>query len=167
MYINTTLLLVTTFGTMLSAFSQLIVKHILSIVIKDSEKSREVRREIAETRTEMAKISMMDEFAKHARLQRKLIKLQQELKTEKLSVSSTRLRLKVILGSATSILMALFMVLTLYFYRAEPVLVVPHPWLSPFSTIISWPSVETGAVSTLFWIAVSTTVTRFVAGKVS
>lgn len=59
------------------------------------------------------------------------------------------------------------MLLMLYFYRSEPVLILPHYWLSPFSAIISWPSEEIGAVSALFWIAVCTTVTRLVAGMLS
>lgn len=56
--------------------------QVLSIILQESDHSRDVRGEIANIRTEMSKISMMDEFARHARLQRKLIKLQDELKSE-------------------------------------------------------------------------------------
>lgn len=153
--------------TVLMSFSQLIIKYALSLLFQESNHIGNVREEIAETRKKMSQISMMDEFAKHARLQRKLIKLQDELKAEKMTVSSSRLKYKLIVGSGASLIMGLIMVFLIYMYRSEPVLVLPEKWLSPLSFIISWPSQHEGAVSGLFWISVCGSTSRLIAAKFS
>lgn len=57
------------------------------------------------------------------------------------------------------------MLFMLYMYRSEAVVTLPESWLSPFCSIVSWPSQETGAVSVLSWIAVCRFVSRLVASK--
>jgi hypothetical protein len=46
----------------------------------ESKQETVLQNEILAIRTEMTSISMIDEFAKHARLQRQLNKIQEELK---------------------------------------------------------------------------------------
>ncbi|KAJ1528511.1 hypothetical protein ONE63_006918 [Megalurothrips usitatus] len=167
MYVNTALFFVTTIVPILSAFSQLIVKYVLSLVFQENSHAKDVRIEIAKIRTEMSQISMMDEFARHARLQRKLIKLQEELKTERMSVNSTRLKYKLSIGTGMSIFTSILSIFLVFLYRSEAVVVLPEYWLSPLSGIISWPSEEKGAVSALTWIAVCGFVSRSIAAKLS
>ncbi|KAE8750344.1 hypothetical protein FOCC_FOCC002904 [Frankliniella occidentalis] len=167
MYVNTTLFILITIGTVISSFSQLIIKYVLSLVFRESDRSVNIRKEIAAIRTEMSQISMIDEFAKHARLQRKLIKMQDELKGEKMAINSTRLKFKVMFGAGATLIMSLFMLTVLYLYRSAAVVILPENWLSPFSSIISWPAEETGAVSVLTWVAICYRVSRLVAGQLS
>lgn len=51
------------------------------MVQKDAEQEREMRAEIHEMKKEQSTISMMDEFARHARLERKINKMTDKLKT--------------------------------------------------------------------------------------
>lgn len=51
------------------------------MVQKDAEQESEMRAEIQEMKKEQATISMMDEFARHARLERRINKMTDRLKT--------------------------------------------------------------------------------------
>lgn len=51
------------------------------MVQKDAEQESEMRAEIHEMKKEQSTISMMDEFARHARLERKINKMTDKLKT--------------------------------------------------------------------------------------
>lgn len=51
------------------------------MVQKDAEQENEMRTEIQEMKREQASISMMDEFARYARLERKINKMTDKLKT--------------------------------------------------------------------------------------
>lgn len=51
------------------------------MVQKDAEQESEMRSEIQEMKKEQASISMMDEFARYARLERKINKMTDKLKT--------------------------------------------------------------------------------------
>lgn len=51
------------------------------MVQKDADQEREMRVEIHEMKKEQSTISMMDEFARHARLERKINKMTDKLKT--------------------------------------------------------------------------------------
>jgi hypothetical protein len=52
----------------------------LSYLCTESKQETVLQNEILAIGTEMTRISMIDEFAKHARLQRQLNKIQEELK---------------------------------------------------------------------------------------
>lgn len=51
------------------------------MVQKDAEQESEMRAEIQEMKKEQSSISMMDEFARYARLERKINKTTDKLKT--------------------------------------------------------------------------------------
>ena len=51
------------------------------MVQKDAEQESEMRAEIQEMKKEQSSISMMDEFARYARLERKINKMTDKLKT--------------------------------------------------------------------------------------
>lgn len=51
------------------------------VVQKDAEQESEMRAEIQEMKKEHSSISMMDEFARYARLERKINKMTDKLKT--------------------------------------------------------------------------------------
>lgn len=69
---------------MLTPFSVLIccaTFKLSKVVQKDAEQESEMRAEIQEMKKEQASISMMDEFARYARLERKISKMTDKLKT--------------------------------------------------------------------------------------
>lgn len=65
------------------------------MVQKDAEQESEMRAEIQEMKKEQASISMMDEFARYARLERKINKMTDKLKTH----GERRWRLSQLTGS--------------------------------------------------------------------
>lgn len=63
-------------------FNSLVLFFKLSkMVQKDAEQESEMRAEIQEMKREQSSISMMDEFARYARLERKINKMTDKLKT--------------------------------------------------------------------------------------
>lgn len=63
-------------------FNSLVLLFKLSkMVQKDAEQESEMRAEIQEMKREQSSISMMDEFARYARLERKINKMTDKLKT--------------------------------------------------------------------------------------
>ncbi|XP_047098245.1 guided entry of tail-anchored proteins factor 1-like isoform X3 [Schistocerca piceifrons] len=75
------ILLSTTCICFINAFLPVIVRSLLSCICVASAHERELKTEEAHVKAELATISMIDEFAKYARMQRKLNKIQNELKT--------------------------------------------------------------------------------------
>ncbi|OXB79523.1 UNVERIFIED_CONTAM: hypothetical protein H355_000339 [Colinus virginianus] len=58
-----------------------IVSDISRLLQKDAEQESQMRAEIQNMKQELATISMMDEFARYARLERKINKMTDKLKT--------------------------------------------------------------------------------------
>lgn len=58
------------------------VSQALYVICKKSQIEEDIEKEIDEIKTKMDGISMVDEFAKYAKLQRKLNSLRQELSVE-------------------------------------------------------------------------------------
>ena len=54
---------------------------LLKVLQKDAEQERDMRAEIQEMKKEHNSVSMMDEFARYARLERKINKMTDKLKT--------------------------------------------------------------------------------------
>ncbi|GLV37763.1 hypothetical protein CBL_06536 [Carabus blaptoides fortunei] len=106
------------------------------------KKERELSMEISALRQQQSQISMSDNFATHAKLQRKINNIEKELK----SVSDGR--------NTNNYAFQLGVTYT-------PVYVFPKSitWY-PLSSVMSFPNEEAGAVSVHFWLLVSNAVAR-------
>ncbi|TRY76538.1 hypothetical protein TCAL_00094 [Tigriopus californicus] len=117
-----------------------------------SPRETEIREEIRSLKKTQDGISMMDEFAKHAKIERRLIKLKaalQELQSDRISQTKMSYRAFQITFYAITGLLFLFIFFT---YGSEPVVIFneSHPFY-PFHLLMSYPTGLSGAIGIPFW----------------
>uniref|UniRef100_A0A8B9JUB9 Guided entry of tail-anchored proteins factor 1 n=1 Tax=Astyanax mexicanus TaxID=7994 RepID=A0A8B9JUB9_ASTMX len=123
----------------------------LKVLQKDAEQEMEMRTEIQNMRLELSTISMMDEFARYARLERKINKMTDKLKTHVKSRAAQQAKIKWIVNIIFYILQAALMVSLIWKYYADPVTVVPSKWISPLERLVAFPS---GVAGCTWWAIV-------------
>ncbi|XP_015605004.1 tail-anchored protein insertion receptor WRB-like [Cephus cinctus] len=149
------LIAIATFNCFLDYIAPIIIKFILFRLYSGSKCDRILRDDLLNVRQEMSGISMVDEFSKYAKLQRKYNKLETELKDNVNARMSSRMKARLIITYAFSIFNALVTLFLLYLYRSEPVVILPKGILWPFQSILSWPCSQDNAISLTIWIMIS------------
>uniref|UniRef100_A0A8D2PHP8 Guided entry of tail-anchored proteins factor 1 n=1 Tax=Zosterops lateralis melanops TaxID=1220523 RepID=A0A8D2PHP8_ZOSLA len=115
-----------------------------------------MRAEIQTMKQELATISMMDEFARYARLERRINKMTDKLKTHGTvpcllpfpKGKKHFLFLKSILSRAA------LMISLIWKYYSEPVTVLPSKWLAPLERLVAFPTGVAGGVGITCWLVV-------------
>ncbi|KAJ3590905.1 hypothetical protein NHX12_008853 [Muraenolepis orangiensis] len=110
------------------------------VVQKDAQQESEMRAELQEMKKEHSSISMMDEFARYARLERKINKMTDKLKTHVKSRTAQQAKMKWVVNIGFYILQAVLMVSLIWKYYAEPVTVLPSKWIAPVERLVAFPS---------------------------
>ncbi|KAF3847968.1 hypothetical protein F7725_020996 [Dissostichus mawsoni] len=110
------------------------------LVQKDAEQESEMRSEVQEMKKEQISISMMDEFARYARLERKINKMTDKLKTHVKSRTAGQAKMKWVVNIVFYILQAALMVSLIWKYYADPVTVVPSKWIAPVERLVAFPT---------------------------
>ncbi|NWY36658.1 WRB protein, partial [Sylvia atricapilla] len=131
---------------------------------KDAEQESQMRAEIQTMKQELATISMMDEFARYARLERKINKMTDKLKTHGTvpcllpfpkGKKKHFLFLKSILSRAFLLpFQAALMISLIWKYYSEPVTVLPSKWLAPLERLVAFPTGVAGGVGITCWLVV-------------
>ncbi|PVG00995.1 hypothetical protein CPB86DRAFT_773417 [Serendipita vermifera] len=135
-------------AVLLDAVYAIYARLFVSQLVKEQ---KELKVTIITTKTELNQTSAQDEFAKWAKLRRKLDKslsdlekLNARLSAYKASFSST---FNWIVWFATT--GAQFVLV--WWYRRDPVFYLPPGWFGPFTWILSLPSAPSGSVSGAVW----------------
>ncbi|KAI3354427.1 hypothetical protein L3Q82_018942, partial [Scortum barcoo] len=110
------------------------------MVQKDAEQESEMRAEIQEMKKEQSSISMMDEFARYARLERKINKMTDKLKTHVKSRTAQQAKMKWVVNIVFYILQAALMISLIWKYYSDPVTVVPSRWIAPVERLVAFPT---------------------------
>lgn len=139
---------------LVKSFLPSISSFMLKVLQKDAEQEMEMRTEIQNMRLELSTISMMDEFARYARLERKINKMTDKLKTHVKSRAAQQAKIKWIVNIIFYILQAALMVSLIWKYYADPVTVVPSKWISPLERLVAFPSGVAGGVGITCWLVV-------------
>ncbi|XP_015491410.1 tail-anchored protein insertion receptor WRB, partial [Parus major] len=134
---------------------------------KDAEQESEMRAEIQTMKQELATISMMDEFARYARLERKINKMTDKLKThgtvpyllpfpkgKTFSVSEKHSVKSVFSFKYKFPFQAALMISLIWKYYSEPVTVLPSKWLAPLERLVAFPTGVAGGVGITCWLVV-------------
>ncbi|XP_031429791.1 guided entry of tail-anchored proteins factor 1 [Clupea harengus] len=124
------------------------------VVQKDADQELEMRSQIQDMKKELNAISMMDEFARYARLERKINKMTNMLKTHVKSRTAHQAKMKWIVNIVFYILQAALMVSLIWKYYADPVTVVPSKWIAPLERLVAFPSGVAGGVGITCWLVV-------------
>ncbi|XP_072116069.1 guided entry of tail-anchored proteins factor 1 isoform X1 [Mobula birostris] len=129
-------LLCSLFKMLLPTLSLLIAKFLQ----KDGETELQMRIEIGNMKQELATISMMDEFARYARLERKINKMTDKLKTHVKTRTAQLAKIKWVVNIVFYIVQAALMISLIWKYYSEPVTVLPHKWIAPLERMVAFPT---------------------------
>uniref|UniRef100_A0A8V0YSC3 Guided entry of tail-anchored proteins factor 1 n=1 Tax=Gallus gallus TaxID=9031 RepID=A0A8V0YSC3_CHICK len=113
---------------------------ISKLLQKDAEQESQMRAEIQNMKQELSTISMMDEFARYARLERKINKMTDKLKTHVKARTAQLAKIKWVINIVFYILQAALMISLIWKYYSEPVTVLPSKWLAPLERLVAFPT---------------------------
>lgn len=113
-----------------------------------------MRASIQTMKRELASVNMMDEFARYARLERKINKMTDALKTFVKSRTSLQAKMKWVVNIVYYVLQAVLMISLIWRYYADPVMVLPSKWISPLERMVAFPSGVAGGVGITCWLVV-------------
>ncbi|RKP24898.1 CHD5-like protein-domain-containing protein [Syncephalis pseudoplumigaleata] len=122
------------------------------------EKQRQCKRTVLKLKNQLRQTSPHDEFAKWAKIRRRLDKTVSEYEelSSSLAYERTGFQIRAAIGIRVLLWAARFFVLI--WYRAEPVFYPPTGWLDPVLPLLSFPLAPYGSVSVAVWLLVCTQV---------
>ncbi|ELW67904.1 Tryptophan-rich protein [Tupaia chinensis] len=132
------------------------------VLQKDAEQESQMRAEIQDMKQELATVNMMDEFARYARLERKINKMTDKLKTHVKARTAQLAKIKWVISVAFYILQAALMISLIWNYYSVPVAVVPSKWITPLDRLVAFPTRVAGGVGITCWILVCNKVVAIV-----
>ncbi|KAL1474340.1 hypothetical protein MTO96_038049 [Rhipicephalus appendiculatus] len=152
-----------TFCGMFTAFVPFVVRMVLQVISQETEMESNMRRQVCDLRAELGSMNIVDEFAKYAKIQRKINKMSEELahQAQLKSMYTFKVRL-----AATALLYALVGVTVAYLvwnYRSQPIVILPEAWLSPIGSLLAPASGSPGGIGLTPWLLVSSSVGRQIA----
>lgn len=149
------LFIVSTLSCFLHYIVPALIKSILSRVFAQKKYDRELWYELKNLKEEMAGISMANEFAKYAKLQRRCNKLESTLQNNTSQLNIWKLKLQWSLIIIFNVLNTMLMIILFYMYKAVPVIVLPEGILWPVQNFLSWPGEDKNAISLFMWTVIA------------
>ncbi|XP_018873336.3 guided entry of tail-anchored proteins factor 1 isoform X2 [Gorilla gorilla gorilla] len=132
------------------------------VLQKDAEQESQMRAEIQDMKQELSTVNMMDEFARYARLERKINKMTDKLKTHVKARTAQLAKIKWVISVAFYVLQAALMISLIWKYYSVPVAVVPSKWITPLDRLVAFPTRVAGGVGITCWILVCNKVVAIV-----
>ncbi|XP_055135704.1 guided entry of tail-anchored proteins factor 1 isoform X1 [Symphalangus syndactylus] len=132
------------------------------VLQKDAEQESQMRAEIQDMKQELSTVNMMDEFARYARLERRINKMTDKLKTHVKARTAQLAKIKWVISVAFYVLQAALMISLIWKYYSVPVAVVPSKWITPLDRLVAFPTRVAGGVGITCWILVCNKVVAIV-----
>ncbi|CAL7943626.1 unnamed protein product [Xylocopa violacea] len=149
------LLVISTASCLLEYIVPFLIKYITSRLYTINKHDKELRNDLINLKQEIVGISIVDEFSKYAKLQRKYNKLENTLKEKANERLSSRMKVQMSITYGFRILNGLLMMVLLYLYRNKPVIILPKGILWPIQSLLSWPSSHENSISFMMWLFIS------------
>ncbi|XP_064488719.1 guided entry of tail-anchored proteins factor 1-like isoform X2 [Ornithodoros turicata] len=149
-----------TFCGMFTAFIPLVVRVVLQIISQESEMESNLRRQVCDLKAELGGISIVDEFAKYAKIQRKINKMSEEITHQAQLKTTYTFKVRLAATAALYALVAMTVVYLLWNYRSQPIVVLPEGWLSPLSSWLAPSADYPGGIGLTPWLLISASVGR-------
>ncbi|XP_005109682.1 guided entry of tail-anchored proteins factor 1 [Aplysia californica] len=150
---------------LLEVFFALVPKYVGEIsamigktLFKITDNEMSVRSEIADLKEEQSGLSVTDDFAKYARLQRRIDKLLSQVKEKGGERKSRVTYLRMVVTVAIYVVHALIMLGLMVSLRSQPLLTFPPSWVSPLTKLVAFPTGIPGALGLGCWLLVSNSV---------
>ncbi|XP_068967329.1 guided entry of tail-anchored proteins factor 1 [Bombus flavifrons] len=149
------LLIISTVSCLLEYIFPSLIKYITSRLYTVNKHDIELRNDLINLKQEMIGISMIDEFSKYAKLQRKYKKLESTLKEKANERLSSRIKVQISVTYGFRILNGSLMLILLYLYRNKPVIILPKGMLWPIQSLLSWPCYHEDSISLIMWLIIA------------
>ncbi|XP_011874490.1 PREDICTED: tail-anchored protein insertion receptor WRB-like [Vollenhovia emeryi] len=149
------LFVVSTLCCVLGNVAPFLIRFISSRVFAQKRYDVELRKELSNLKQDMAGISMVDEFAKYAKLQRRYNHVESVLKENANQRLNWRLKLQMSLIYIFHMLNGMLIMWLLHMYKNEPVVILPEDILWPVQNLLSWPCQHENAISLLAWLVIT------------
>ncbi|XP_024872134.1 tail-anchored protein insertion receptor WRB-like [Temnothorax curvispinosus] len=149
------LLVVSTLGCVLHNIAPFLIRFISSRVLAQKKHDIELRKELSTLKEDMAGLSIVDEFAKYAKLQRQYNHVESILKDNVNQRLNRRLKLQMLLIYSFRALSGTLILWLFYMYKNEPVIVLSEDILWPIENLLSWPCQHENAISLLAWLVIA------------
>ncbi|XP_034189975.2 guided entry of tail-anchored proteins factor 1-like [Osmia lignaria lignaria] len=149
------LLIISTVSCVLEYVIPALIKYITSRFYTMNKQDIELRNELINLKQEMTGISIVDEFSKYAKLQRRYNKLESTVKEQVNERLSSRKKVQMYLTYGFRLLNGLFMIILLYQHKNKPVITLPKGTLWPIQSLLSWPSYQEDSISLFMWLIIA------------
>ncbi|KAM4870762.1 guided entry of tail-anchored proteins factor 1-like [Urocitellus parryii] len=124
------------------------------VLQNDAEPKPQMRAEIQDMKQLFSMVNKMDEFARYARLEWKINKMVDQLKTYVKARTAQLAKIKIFFYVAFCTLQATLMMSLIWKYYSAPVTVVLRKWITPLDLLVAFPARTAGAVGIISWILV-------------
>lgn len=151
-----------TFCGMFAAFIPLVVRMVLQIISQESEMESNLRRQVCDLKAELGGISIVDEFAKYAKIQRKINKMSEEMTHQAQLKSTYTFKVHLAATAALYALMGITVVYLLWNYRTQSLVVLPEHWLVPVGGWLAPSADAPGGIGLTPWLLISASVGRLI-----
>ncbi|XP_043278446.1 protein GET1-like [Venturia canescens] len=152
------LLIVSTIVCLSGYLTPILIKHVLQATYSRNKTDQTLRSEMKRLEREMSEVSVVNEFAKFTRIQRRYAKIKDELRENASERLSSRNKAQLYLTYGNKLITAIITLILMYSYGKEAVVVLPHKLIWPFENILSWPASHRNSISLTVWMIVVRTV---------
>ncbi|KOX68060.1 Tail-anchored protein insertion receptor WRB [Melipona quadrifasciata] len=149
------LFIISTVSCLLEYIFPSLIRYITSRLYTLNKHDMELRKNLVHLEQEMTRISIVDEFSKYAKLQRKYNKLESTLKEKVNERLSSRMKMQISVTYGFRMLNGLLMFILLYLYRNKPVIILPKGILWPIQNLLSWPCYHEDSISLIMWLIIA------------
>ncbi|XP_064088943.1 guided entry of tail-anchored proteins factor 1-like [Macrobrachium nipponense] len=148
------LLLLTTFLGSAEMLIPGFIQFLLKVVGGESVAEQKIKHEITKMRQQLQTISMVDQFASYAKVQRKINLLNQHYKDKVMErfIGEQNIRLRI-----TGVLWAVVALLCLWVvweHRSNAVVALPYDLVWPLGPLLAFPSCQVGEISVVVWMGI-------------
>jgi len=136
-----------------NSFSVLAKMVVLLLHPKSGEES-DLEQQVSQLQRDKLLINMTDEFAKYAKTERKINKINEQLKKIKSQRNDAASKYQWGVRVAFHIIQVIIFVQLIWRWRTEPLVVIPNEWVWPLDSFIAFPSGIEGGVGITCWLLV-------------
>jgi len=127
---------------------------ITNILMEENKKLKILENELFTLNKDLKKINMMDEFAKYAKTERRIIRIKDEIKKENSVKSGIHLKVKIVVHPSFQFMRAVIFIGLLWKFRSSSLMYLPPQWLWPLNKLIAFPSGVPDGLGITFWLMV-------------
>ncbi|XP_071551149.1 guided entry of tail-anchored proteins factor 1-like [Panulirus ornatus] len=135
-----------------------LVQFVLRSIGGEGSAERQMRHDVSKLKQQLQNISMIDQFATYARVQRKINALNQQYKEKVMERSIGEQRVRLVLGGLVRAVVGLLCIWLVWEHRGDPVISLPADLVWPLGPLLSFPGCQLGQISVIVWLGVVRTV---------